>query len=323
MNKLKILLNKGIISSIKIVIKFLIAKTFKLPYAIMIEPTDLCNLKCTICYLQNTKLKREKHRMSFGEFKKLIDQVDHHIIYASLFFAGEPLINRDIYDMIAYCDEKDIITSISTNAMLMDEKASKNLINDGLDRLIISFDGATKKSYEKIRVGAKWETVIKNIKKMMKLKKEFNSNRPFVSLQMVVTKDNENEIDKFMKLANKLKVDEAYVKSLYTYTTGSKEFSDKLEKLVPTKESLKRCSTDKEKACQAYTRSVVLSDCTVVPCCFDEDTKYPMGNIKKEMFSVIWRSKKYRAFRNSKEKFTKSPICSKCGCTGEKDYRVR
>jgi len=261
--------------------------------------------------------------MSFGEFKKLIGQVRNHIIYASLFYAGEPLINKDIYDMIEYCDEKSIISSISTNAMLMNEKASKKLIKAGLDRLIISFDGATKKSYEKIRKGAKWEIVLDNIKTLIKLKKEMNSKRPYVSLQMVVTKDNEKEIEKFMELANDLEVDDAYVKTLYTYDTGSKEFSKKLRKLIPTKESLKRCSVDREKACQVNKRFVVLSDGNCIVCCFDEDSRYPMGNFKDKDFIEIWDSKKYKSFRNSKTKFTKSPMCSKCGCVGEMDYKIR
>lgn len=286
----------------------------------MIEPTDLCNLKCTICYLQNTKLKREKHRMFFGEFKKIVDDIQSHCIYISLFYAGESLLNRDVYDMVEYSNRNNIITSISTNAMLMNEESCRNLITSGLDRLIISFDGATKKSYEKIRKGAKWETVINNIKTMIRLRKELKSKKPFVSLQMVVTKDNEYEIELFKKLADDLNVDEAYAKSLYTYPTGSDKFFKKIVKLNPSKKYRRKVISMREN-CTALWRPLVTCSGDVYPCCYDEDSRYPMGNTNEDSFWNIWWSEKYQNFRNDKEKFTKSPMCSKCGYM--EDYTIK
>lgn len=80
-HKLKLLWNKGVIRAFEILLKFIYAKISGKPEALMIEPTDKCNLKCTICYTQNNPLKRKNHFMSFGQFKKIIDEVKWHIIY--------------------------------------------------------------------------------------------------------------------------------------------------------------------------------------------------------------------------------------------------
>ena len=81
---------------------------------------------------------------------KVIDNVKNHCVYINLWIAGEPLLNPELEKMVEYANKQNIITCISTNAMLLTKERTKNLIAAGVDRVIISFDGATKESYEKI-----------------------------------------------------------------------------------------------------------------------------------------------------------------------------
>lgn len=294
--------NKGIINSFELFLKFVYAGLTGKPYAMMIEPTSICNLRCIFCFTRLAKQKRKNNFMSFGQFKKLIDEIKGHTIYINFWFAGEPLINRELEDMIAYANKNNIITCVSTNATLLSAERIKTIINSGLDKLIISFDGATKETYEKIRVGANFEAVVQNIKNLILAKKK----NPFVSLQMVVTKDNEAEVPMFRKLADDMNVDEAYLKSLDIYIEASKQFSPSLKYRRSVKNRIKHCLAKK--------RSVILCDGTVVPCCFVIGLYPNFGSVFTESFNKVWTKSSYKQFRNDVKRFQEHPLCSKCGC---------
>lgn len=303
--RIKLLWNKGIINSFELFFKFIYAKLDGKPYAFMIETTSICNLKCIFCFTRLEEQKRKNNFMSYGQFKKIIDEIRWHAIYINFWFAGEPLINKELEDMIGYANKNNIITCISTNSTLLTKDRIQKIINAGLDKMIISFDGATKETYEKIRVGANFEKIIQNIRNLISMKQK----KPFVSLQMVVTKDNEPEIPLFRKLAKELKVDEAYLKSLDIYEEKSKQFS-------PSKK-YKRFVKDRIKHCPVKKRSVILCDGTVVPCCFVIGLHPNFGNAITESFNKVWNKKQYNSFRNDKKRFIEHPLCSKCGCLHE------
>jgi radical SAM protein with 4Fe4S-binding SPASM domain len=66
--------------------------------------------------------------------------------------------------------------------------------------------------------------------------------------------------------------------------------------------------------CFRMWRSCVLTwDGTVVPCCFDKNAEYGMGNLKENSFQEIWKDDKYRNFRMKILKSRKSTdICRNC-----------
>ena len=61
---------------------------------------------------------------------------------------GEPLLNPKIYEYISYAKRGILETIINTNATNLTKQIQK-LIDSGLDLMIYSFDGGTKKTYEK------------------------------------------------------------------------------------------------------------------------------------------------------------------------------
>ncbi len=314
--KLKTLWNRGLINSASLVLRYLYARAFSLPYSVMIEPADRCNLNCAICYTQKVQRKREKNLLSFDDFKKIVDEIKSHCVYINLWIAGEPLLNRELERMVAYAHKKNIITCISTNAMLLTKERAEGLVKAGLDRLIVSFDGATKESYEGIRIGARFETVLNNVKRLVMIKK----TNPFISLQLVVTNKNEAEVPLFAQIAKELGVDEAYTKSLYPATQLDNETTKRILSLTPANKRYVRNVVNRRDGCLAKERAAVQCDGVVVPCCFDVETFYPFGNVLRQNFMDIWRSKDYTNFRKSKLRYTKSPLCSSCGCS--RDYRI-
>ena len=95
--------------------------------------------------------------MAFLEFKKVIKMLGPTALTIRFWNYGESLINKDLFRMIKLAKKYNLFTVLSTNGVLMDEKASRNLIKSGLDFLVISFDGASKSTYEKAHSQSNFE----------------------------------------------------------------------------------------------------------------------------------------------------------------------
>ena len=119
------------------------------PLCVDIETASICDLACPHCFREYI-LTPDKI-MDFDLYKKIINEiVNLEVPSIKLNWRGEPLLNKQIGKYIEYAKFSGILeVSINTNATNLDEKMSKVLINSGLDQLIYSFDGGTKKTYEK------------------------------------------------------------------------------------------------------------------------------------------------------------------------------
>lgn len=129
-----------------------------MPYLIQIFPVYGCNFRCGYCI---HSLEREQHgyisdqiTMDMGLFRKIVDDIkDSGYKIKMLRFAaiGEPLLHKDIAQMVAYAKEAEIAEGIDivTNGSLLTKELSDQLIAAGLTRLRISLEGLSEKDYQK------------------------------------------------------------------------------------------------------------------------------------------------------------------------------
>ena len=177
---------------------------FVKPSVAHIEPTVRCNLKCVHC--DHTYWDRMCPDLTYEGFRRIIDQMPdlNRVIMHGM---GEPLLNKDIYRMVEYASkERKLKTIMSTNGMPLDEASARKLIASGLQVLSISVDGATKETYEKIRIRGNFDRLVRNVRRLIELKKEMNSKGPWTYLSMVCMKDNIREFLKLIELAKELGV---------------------------------------------------------------------------------------------------------------------
>ena len=123
------------------------------PPVVMIEPTNICNLKCPLCPSGNGTLKRTKGYMNFNVFKKIIDEIQATAFMVVLWNQGEPYLNKDFSKMVKYASDRGLFTLVSTNGNIAFN--AEEVVNSGLDSMIISLDGTTQETYNKYRVNAK------------------------------------------------------------------------------------------------------------------------------------------------------------------------
>jgi radical SAM protein with 4Fe4S-binding SPASM domain len=279
------------------------------PYSLVIESTNICNLKCPLCPTGMGIPGREKGKMRLVNFKKIIDEIGGYVYSLRLENWGEPLLNEDIYDAISYAKLKKICVSFNTNLTFLTEENAERLILSGLDHIKISLDGATPETYTQYRIGGDFKRVVENIKALISRRRLLNKNNPFIEIQFIIMKHNEHELKDIKRLCADLKVDALLLEKarpdmreeLFNSDARSIE---KFREWLPTnsKYSVFDYNTKDRKArpqnCSyLWTTAVINWDGSVVPCCSIYDEQYDFGNILEQGLRGIWNGDKYRAAR--------------------------
>jgi radical SAM protein with 4Fe4S-binding SPASM domain len=270
------------------------------PLTLAIESTAKCNLFCPMCPRESMYFPPKDMEMSV--FQKIIDETKDFLEFAVPYGTGEPLLNPEIYDMIAYCKKLGVPTGISTNATVMPENAARKLIASGLDYIIFAFDGATRETFERYRKGADFEKVRQNILTFLRVKKEMRS-RIFCIIQMVKLKDNVHEIPDLVRMWRVDGINEVRIKKDEVHNEGSAIPGDQ-----ETRPPLRH-------PCFLLWRGpmYVHYDGTVFPCCYIYPNQ-PAGNIKRSEFRQIWNSETMVNLRRAhiQGDLRRYPACVNC-----------
>lgn len=102
--------------------------------------TKACNLKCVHCYSESNT-QRHPEEMTTGEGRALIDQLADFGAPVILFSGGEPLMRKDLFELVEYAVGRGLRAVISTNGTLIDKDAAARLAKIGLSYVGVSLDG--------------------------------------------------------------------------------------------------------------------------------------------------------------------------------------
>ncbi len=288
------------------------------PFSISIEPTTTCNLRCPECPSGLRRFSRNTGMLSLDMFTKVIDELGSFLMYIILYFQGEPYLNPSFFEFIKIAKKKRIYTATSTNGHFLNDENARKTIEAGLDRLIISLDGIGQEAYSEYRIGGSYKEVIEGINNIVKWKKKLRSKNPYVIVQFLVLKTNEHQIDDIKKLCDELSVDKLEFKTaqVYNYKNGNPLIPglDRYSRYNQLPDGTWKFKNKLPNRCfRMWSSCVITWDGLIVPCCFDKDAEYRLGDIKDKSFKEIWRSKSYIDFRT--KVFTQRKqidICRNC-----------
>ncbi len=289
-----------------------------MPISISIEPTTSCNLRCPECPSGLRSFSRPTGMLKQELFERVIDELSPTLSYLIFYFQGEPYLHPQLLDMVRYAASRKIYTATSTNAHYLNDQAARKTVESGLDRLIISIDGVDQETYEAYRVGGKLSKVIEGTQNVIKWKKELKSKTPHVIFQFLVVRPNESQIDRVYQLAGELGVDEVALKTaqIYDYKNGSDLIpaNGKYARYKKNGEGIFEIKNKLLDHCWKMWHSCVITwDGKVVPCCFDKDAYFVLGDVTKKSFTEIWNDDKYHSFRKSLLKSrSEIEICKNC-----------
>ena len=308
-----------ILINFSFLISYLLKKSIPIgmPISVSIEPTTSCNLRCPECPSGKRIFTRPTGSLSVDLFLNIIKDIQSRLIYLTLYFQGEPFLNHNFFIFVKEARQRNIYVATSTNGHFLDKDNAKKTIESGLNRLIISVDGANQRTYEMYRKGGNLEKVKEGIKNLVEARNEAK-NTLYIILQFIVFKFNEEEIKEIKALAKDLDVDELQLKTaqIYNYQNGNPLIPSiaKYSRYNKKGNGTYQLKKQTKNKCYRMLSSCVISwDGLVVPCCFDKDAVFKMGDLKKESFKTIWNSTKYNDFRDQILKKRKAiSICTNC-----------
>ncbi len=272
-----------------------------MPVSYSIEPTNHCNLKCPECPSGLGTLTRSLGLLSVGDFKNIVNQIEDTGFYVQLYFQGEPYINKNLPEMIKFAQSKNIYVSISTNGHYINEKTVGNIIENAPDKLIFSVDGLDEESYQSYRVGGSFKKADEGLRLLIRKRDQLKKKKPFVEFQFIVMKQNEHMLDEVMKYGNDTGVDKVVFKTMqvssYENALHFLPSDQKYRRYVISNGEVKIKNTLKDHCFALWRTSVITWDGKVVPCCFDKDANFGLGELKNNSMKDIWIAKPYQDFR--------------------------
>lgn len=286
-----------------------------IPKTIYIEATNFCNAACQMC--PHEKMRRGQGCMSWELFKKIVDECkvfEGEGLQIFLHKDGEPLLDPLFFEKAKYIKANlcKSVVSFNSNAMLLDEGKSKELLGSGIDHVIFSVDGASREIYERIRVGLKHDIVKKNLDRFFELKKN-SSSKIKATMQMAVCEDNKSEIEKYKEHWAK-KADEVVFRSMHNFLDMGTSF--KTKRL--SKKQLFFCA-------QPFLLLMIYWNGDVGLCCWDYDNFCNIGNINNDSILNIYNNEYFKTIRTAMCKMrTKAIIpCNRCSQIYGQDMHMR
>lgn len=313
-----------------------------LPEKIYIEPTDMCNLNCSICF-RHGWINEEAGMMDMPVFLKLCRELSSMSSVKEVFFGGmgEPLFHDRITEMVAAVPSS-LKKSVITNGNLLDEKMSVELIAAGISEVWISVDGFSAAKSESIQTGTSFQTVLKNMEAFNKVRKGRDIK---LCISFVISEDNVGELSEIDSFADRYEIDMINVSHQIPGkpVTGSSPedpgaYGGELcepEAPVGKMRRLKEGSyAPVEDVCPFIDNNAVFIKWNgdVVPCMqllhscrtflYDEErtiTGFSYGNIHSSTLKDCWDDTGYSHFRKRVREFY-FPFCRHCtGCDDRKE----
>jgi len=299
-------------------------KVYNKPMHAIFEMSNKCTLKCPLCRTGGLKKYFDyinEGSMDFDIFKAGIDKLLPELERVTLYIYGEPFLNKDLFICINYAFRNKILTSISTNMMLYNEKIGRKLIESGLTEIIVSCDGLTQETYEKYRIGGNLSKLIQNVDNLISLKKKYNSKNPIIIMQFIIFKHNEYEIKEYERFWKSRDVDEiSFLRMTYMTKYGEKE-AKRLDLIPRNKKYLPFHPYGNVKKCLELYNCVTIDwNGDWYTCCHPSgEIDFRIGNIVTDNFWKVWNGEKYRYCRKLlKHKVDEKIYCeTMChDCTG-------
>jgi hypothetical protein len=264
-----------------------------LPEIVQIEATNICNAKCVFC--PRDEMHRRQGIMSFELFRKVVDEcVELGITHIRMHNYGEAFVDKQLVDKVRYAKQKGIseVGAIS-NGSLLTEQVARGMIDAGLDAINISVDASGKDVFESTRLGLKYDKVIANIERLVRLKKELGKTRPKLILSFVRQNNDADEqafIEHWKQIADKI-----HITDLHNWA------------------GTLNTESDVNYPCyRPWLTFTVLWDGRVSLCCADFDGKIILGDLNTSSIQAIWNAEPYRNARRQHLESGGPDICRAC-----------
>jgi len=324
--------------------KFKKSYLFSYPFYLVIDPTNICNLKCPLCPTWQDINARPKGKMDIQTFRNIMDEAGPYLFAVNLCNWGEPFLNPELPDMVRYAKKYNTIVGLSTNLNYLPDRTAQELIASEIDIIVVSLDGATDESYTRYRKGGNFSTVLSNIEKLNSYRQN-NKKFPLLIWQFLVNKYNELEIDMAREMSRRMglhfspspmrtSMGKELLLPLYERVKEMKDWLPLNPDYSKYARGIKPETRTRQTTCKWLWNSTVVNwDGSISPCCgvFEKIWDFQSCNdasmVKKLTLHQAWNSPRYKLARKLVAAYMKKSeelksllqrsqnegvICSKC-----------
>lgn len=176
------------------------------PFKVFVEPTQRCDLDCTICSKKRHKSKIDMPMELFYEIEKALFPYASEVDF---FIGGEPTLADNFNKMIEVSSKYNFLPEIFTNAANTEEETIKLLVELGFF-VNISLEAVTPSIYEKIRRGARFDRLLNNIEKYIYYKEKTDNPRFHLRLACTCSPFNIEDVPNIMRFAKKYGINDVF-----------------------------------------------------------------------------------------------------------------
>ena len=170
------------------------------PVCLYLEVTNRCNLLCETCPRTFEELEPPAD-LHWDLFTGIVDQLPN-LARAVLHGVGEPMMVRELPQMISYLKRRGTYVLFNTNGSLLTERKGRQLIAAGLDELRVSLDAADAESFKQVRGRDFFDRIVRNVRRFVALKTELGADTPRISLWLTGLKETLSQVPAFVRLAH-------------------------------------------------------------------------------------------------------------------------
>lgn len=318
-----------------------------LPRSLYLETTNRCDSECQTCIRTFASLEPPAD-LTLAQVQAIVEQLpglDRVVLHG----IGEPLLNREIFDIVHWLKTRVATVLFNSDAISLTAPRARRLIESGLDEYRVSMDAATAATYRRLRGVEQFDRVVGNVRRLVELERELERSTPKVSLWFTATRANLEELPAFVKLAAGAGIREVYVQRLVfnglglaseenalhrrllardqavlseaTHTAADLGIALRASGLTTPLDSLKGDAPHPRHwaGCQRpWTLAYVTANGNVLPCCISpwvarDYRGLVLGNAFRERLADIWNGERYRRFRTDFESDAPPDPCRGCG----------
>jgi len=322
------------------------------PSFLQVEPVGQCNLRCQMCPIQFRKDGPPYGPPAFMDFDKYVGLLDQlpGLGELQLQGLGEPMMHPRFFDMIELAVARGIKVSTNTNLTLLTARRAERCVTSGLGELHASIDGATAETYDRIRVRARFDRIVRNLEGLVEARRRLGSETPQIRMVVVAMRQNLHEFPDLVRLAHRLSIDSIFVqhlchdfgesslpaqyKPMREFVEGQtlvNEDHDRIKRyfgearavaselgvklrLPLTRPRLHAPGTPGPERCDWPWRGAYVSfDGLAMPCCMvATPDRINLGNMIERGVDAIWNGPDYQDFRDALSSETPPEVCRSC-----------
>jgi MoaA/NifB/PqqE/SkfB family radical SAM enzyme len=318
-----------------------------LPRSLYLETTNRCDSKCQTC-IRTFQTLEPPADLTLERVRAIVEQfpvLDRVVLHG----IGEPLLNAEIFEIVAYLKTRVASVLFNSDAIGLTAARAGRLLESGLDEYRVSMDAATRPTYRRLRGVDRFERVTANVRRLIELQQVTRHTAPRVSLWFTASRTNVEELPAFVQLAAELGVAEVYVQRLVFNGLGLATDANALHGKLREREHalLAEAEAVAERrhvtvrasglttplaslqgrggsarhwaGCQRpWTLAYVTANGNVLPCCISpwvarDYRALILGHAFEDRFETIWDGERYQRFRAAFESDTPPDPCRGCG----------